>query len=88
ANDEPVNNFIERVPSNLTEDFLSSVNEILKLSVTHSSKKTNLSYSKIVDTETSVKGSNRNDVLAISSIINGQESSTLPPNITEKNSSD
>ncbi|CAG8530062.1 5991_t:CDS:10, partial [Racocetra persica] len=28
ANDEPVNNFIERVPSNLTEDFLPSVNEI------------------------------------------------------------
>ncbi|CAG8698022.1 4463_t:CDS:2, partial [Cetraspora pellucida] len=79
ANDEPVNNFIERVSSNLTEDSLSSVNEILE---------TNLSHPKIVDTETSVERSNRNDVLAISSIINGQESSTPPPNITKKNSSD
>ncbi|CAG8630076.1 12699_t:CDS:2, partial [Cetraspora pellucida] len=91
ANDEPVNNFIERVPSNLTEDSLPSINEILKPSVTqssHPSKETNLSHPKIVDTETSVEGSNRNDVLAISSIINDQESSTPPPNITEKNSSD
>ncbi|CAG8547816.1 7646_t:CDS:2 [Racocetra fulgida] len=54
----------------------------------HPSKETNLSHSKIVDTETSVEGSNRNDVLAISSIINGQESSTPPLNITKKNSSD
>ncbi|CAG8776522.1 28149_t:CDS:2, partial [Racocetra persica] len=92
AIDEPVNNFIERVPSNLTEeDFLPSINEILKPSVTqssHPSKETNLLHPKIVDTETSIEGSNRNDVLAILSIINGQESSTPPPNITKKNSSD
>ncbi|CAG8821901.1 21081_t:CDS:2, partial [Racocetra persica] len=64
ANNEPVNNFIKRVPSNLTEeDSLPSINEILKPSVTqssHPSKETNLSHPKIVNTKTSVEGSNRN----------------------------
>ncbi|CAG8528070.1 9144_t:CDS:10 [Cetraspora pellucida] len=73
---ELVNDSIERVPSDLTEDdSLPSVNEILKPSITrsnHSSKETNISHP---DAETSVIESNRNP-------------STLSSNIIEQNPSD
>ncbi|CAG8712067.1 23002_t:CDS:2, partial [Racocetra persica] len=52
ANDEPVNNFIERVPSNLIEDSLPSVNEILNSSSTNIMKQTSDSFpTTIANTE-------------------------------------
>ncbi|CAG8574425.1 17133_t:CDS:10, partial [Cetraspora pellucida] len=76
VSNELVNDSIERVPSDLTEDdSLPSVNEILKPSITrsnHSSKETNISHP---DAETSVVESNRNP-------------STLSSNINEQNPSD
>ncbi|CAG8534520.1 6956_t:CDS:10, partial [Racocetra fulgida] len=64
VSNEPVNDFIERVPSDLTdEDSLTSIREILKPSVTqnnHPSKETNLPHPNTINAETSVAESNRN----------------------------
>ncbi|CAG8554304.1 24111_t:CDS:10, partial [Gigaspora margarita] len=79
-------------PSDLTEDSLPRDDEILKPSVTqsnHPRKEKNLSHSDIINAETSVIESHKNDMLVISSIIDNQrEPPTSSSSINEQNQSD